>query len=247
MVNDDSRHVAAHGHNNDSIRRSRAPTAFGGAPRASSFRRRAGRELSMKQARLARCSIVALLSCLGVARAPAGEFARGALVFSSARHCIASGRAPQDICRHAEANAAAEFAEKAPRFARRELCERAFGAGGCALGLRGAEGWAGRPGGVYFSPRPRGFRILLRSEHDARVTPLGADLRFDWRSASRRDATIARRAPGDGQRLAVERNDAAIVSPAPLSVDPNFDCARYLEPTAMGDPSTACAPMPARR
>ena len=186
------------------------------------------------------------------------DTARGAFSFSSASNCAASGKLPAELCATAEANAAAEFEEKAPRFPSRALCERIFG--GCALGFRGADGWAGKKNAVYFSPRQNGFRITVKSDHDTTVVPLGQGLNFSPRSALRRDASINPRAgraqtgagfsAGAGQPggfgVPTAEGGGGPLPPRP-PVDPNFDCAAVLEPSDKGDASTGCVLAPANR
>jgi hypothetical protein len=193
---------------------------------------------------------------LSIAVAPpsrpfAAEFARGNFIFSSARNCASSGKLSAELCALAERNAAAEFEEKAPRFPHRDLCEKAFGAGACSLGFRGADGGAGKKSGVYFFPKQQGFRITVRSERDAVVAPLGAGLQFASRSALRRDASINPRAPRTATSAGasgVPFSEAPVgPTPPPPSVDADFECAAYLEPTDKGDPRTACAPIHTRR
>jgi len=165
----------------------------------------------------------------------------GNFTYSDARKCVAEGRLPAEICAFAEANAAAEFEEKAPRFATRSACEQAYGPGGCSLGFRGAEGWAGKKNSLFFSPRQKGFRVTVKSEHDATVVPLGSDLVFSTRSALRRDASINPRARRD------EPTSPSVQHGPPPPMDPNFDCSAYLDPSDKGDPRTGCAPVSAPR
>ncbi|HEY8067170.1 MAG TPA: DUF1190 domain-containing protein [Methylosinus sp.] len=215
----------------------------------------------MTIARRAFAGALLLLSLAAPTCGVAAETARGSFVFSSARNCATSGRFPAELCAFAEINAVAEFEEKAPRFPQRGLCERAYGAGGCSLGFLGADGWAGKKTAIYFSPRQRGFRITARSERDVTVTPLAGDLRFATRSALRRDASInprAARAPmsgaqggaasGGGGEFGVSSPDGPAGPPPPRApVDPDFDCAAFLEPTDKGDSASGCAPMRSRR
>jgi hypothetical protein len=60
------------------------------------------------------------------------------------------------------------------------------------LGFKGAEGWAGKKSGIYFSPRHAGFRVLAPSPRDATVAPfaLGPRIRFSPRSILRKDTRI---------------------------------------------------------
>ena len=201
--------------------------------------------------------LAALCLAGGAAR---GEIARGSMTFASERQCASSGKIPSDICAYAEANSAAEFDEKAPRFPSRALCERAYGGGACSIGFRGAAGWAGRKQGVYFSPRRQGFRVTAHSERDVTVTPLAAGLSFSSRSALRRDTSINPRAarersaapvglggpqpPGDFGAPTAE-GAKGVLPPRP-PVDPNFDCAAVLEPSDQ-DPSTGCVLAPVRK
>lgn len=194
-----------------------------------------------------------------VAAVPArAEMTHGAFSYSSAQNCVAAGKIPAEICAFADQNSAAEFEEKAPRFPTRAVCEKSFG--GCQLGFRGADGWAGRKGGVYFSPRRQGFRLIIKSEHDATVVPTSPGLSFAPRSALRRDASINPRTAreqtgatppaGAGQAGAfgvpTAEGPRGTIPPRP-PVDPNFDCAAVLEPGDKGDPSTGCVLAPANR
>jgi len=200
-------------------------------------------------------AVLLLLLAAPPSGASATELARGAFVFSSARNCAASGRFPAEVCAFAETNAAAEFEEKAPRFPQRGHCEQVYRAGGCSLGFLGADGWAGKKTAVYFSRRQRGFRITARSERDVIVTPLAGDLQFVPRSALRRDASINPRAArattsahsGSGEFGVSSPDGPAGPTPTRAPVDPNFDCAAFLEPTDKGDPTSGCAPMRSRR
>ena len=183
--------------------------------------------------------------------------AHGVSTFSSLSQCVSSGKFPAEICAFADANSAAEFEEKAPRFPSRAACERVFGS--CSLGFRGADGWAGRHGAVYFTPRRQGFRITVRSERDATVVPLGPRTSFLARAALRRDASINPRTPreysGPAQSgvappaafgVATPEGAKGPLPPAP-PVDPNFDCAAVLEPSDKGDPSSGCYLAPTRK
>lgn len=194
------------------------------------------------------------------------ESSKGTFNYSSVRACVSAGKFTAEICALAEANAAAEFEEKAPRFPTRVICEQAFGPSSCSIGFRGAEGWTGRKEGVYFAPRQEGFRLTAKSEHDVSVVPLAAPrLVVSSRSALRRDAAINPRASrylsnatamrpaaagrvgsqGYGVGVATPQGSVGAIPPPP-PVDPNFNCASYLEPDAKGDPNTGCAPAPAR-
>lgn len=179
------------------------------------------------------------------------------LQFGSQRHCESSSRLTPAICANAAANAAAEFEEKAPRFPTRDACERVF-RGGCAVGFRGASGYAGRRDALFFSPRQQGFRVILRSSDDIRVSPTGPDLGFATRTAMTRDASIHPRGSRDyhAPSAAIGAASAATFGVAtpdgakgPLPprppVDPNFDCAAVLEPGA--DATTGCVLAPLRR
>jgi hypothetical protein len=194
------------------------------------------------------------LSPVGLARA---EPARGAFSYTSARACVSAGKLNAELCDHAEKNAAAEFEEKAPRFPTRQACETARH-GPCAVGFSGAGGWTGRKTDVYFTPRQQGFRVTVKSERDATTTPVASGLSFSPRTALRRDVAIspqahrywsgAAAAPAAGTSFGLATPEGAKGDvPPPPPVDPNFDCAAYLEPSAKGDPSTGCAPAPARK
>lgn len=204
--------------------------------------------------RLTLC-VIAILASSNPGRT---DMTRGVSTFASQSQCASSGRLSPETCAIADANAAAEFDEKAPRFPSRAACERVYGA--CALGFRGADGWAGRRNGIYFTPQRHGFRVTVTSDHDATVAPIAAGLNFAPRSAIRRDASIKPRSSreytssgyGDaGQSTAafgVSTADGAKGPlPPPPSIDPNFDCAAVLEPSDKGDPGSGCYLAPARR
>lgn len=195
--------------------------------------------------------------CAGVALVGAPASAE-ILVFGSERHCLSSGRLSPEVCANASANASAEFEEKAPRFPDRQACEHVFHAG-CSLGFRGEAGFGGRRDAIFFTPRQQGFRIIIRSGGDIRVTPVGAVGNFSSRSALTRDASIRPRgardyrgatahADGSGAptSFGVATPDGAkgAVPPRP-PFDPDFDCASVLEPGS--DPSTGCVAAPLRR
>jgi uncharacterized protein YgiB involved in biofilm formation len=103
-----------------------------------------------------------LLCCVGLSRVVATSVAArvksGQYSHSAEQNCILGGKLNAEQCANAAANAQAEFEEKAPRFPSREARERVFAAGGCNLGFKGAEGWAGKKAGICFSPRQAGFR-----------------------------------------------------------------------------------------
>lgn len=202
---------------------------------------------------VAACAAAAIL-LLATAHGARAEMTRGVSTFASQSQCASSGKFPSDICAMADANAAAEFDEKAPRFTARADCERVYGA--CSIGFRGADGWAGRRGGLYFTPQRRGFRLTVRSESDATVTPIAPGLSFSQRSALRRDASINPRARREGVSagvngtaafgVAVPEGAKGSLPPAP-PIDPNFNCASVLEPGDKGDPNTGCVLAPAGR
>lgn len=206
---------------------------------------------------------IAAAILIAASHAPAeADVTKGAFTFGSASNCASSGKMPSDICGYAQLNAEAEFEEKAPRYPSRSLCEQAFGGGACSLGFRGAEGWAGKKNGIYFSPRQQGFRVTIKSDHDVTVVPLGAPgLSFSPRSALHRDASVNPRAPreqtsarpfgaqGGAPVFGVATPEGGSAGPLPPRppVDPNFDCASYLEPDDKGDPRTGCVLAPPGR
>ena len=206
----------------------------------------------------ARRTIVWLWGALALAGAPALSRAAvapsGAYDYASAGRCAAAGKLPADLCANAEANAAAEFSEKALRFPDRVSCERAFSAN-CELGFEGADGWRGKRGAVYFTLRQEGFRIVVRSAQDMVVTPIARGLNFFPRSILRRDTHIARAARQPRDSFAAVPGPVGDSLPAgvrgplppPAPVDPNFDCDSYLEPSARGDPNPRCYPAPGAR
>src|ERR1019366_856762 len=103
---------------------------------------------------LMHCRVVFILApALFFASTAAGQITHGQFSFGDERSCSASGKLSAEFCANAAANARSEFDEKAPRFPTRDGCEGVFGRGGCSLGFSGAEGWAGKKSGVYFSSR----------------------------------------------------------------------------------------------
>ena len=210
------------------------------------------------------CRVVFILApALLFAGTAAGQITHGQFSFGDERSCSASGKLSAELCANAAANARSEFDEKSPRFPTRDGCEGVFGRGGCSLGFSGADGWAGKKSGVYFSPRQAGFRILVSPKHDMIVVPYvtGKVIGFSARTIVRRDTHIdlktARQAreawrfgspsagaPGQG---AVGLDNPSPVGnhdppPPPPPVDPNFNCAAVLE--AGSDATTGCYPVP---
>lgn len=183
---------------------------------------------------------------------------RGATIYFSAQNCVSAGRLPAEICNFADANSAAEFEEKAPRFLSRDACERIHRA--CSLGFRGADGWSGRKNAIFFTPRRQGFRITVKSDRDVTVVPTNSGFVFSPRSALRRDASINPRAGRESPRAGAPGGTAqtapfgvptadGIKGPLPPRppADPNFDCASVLEPDDKGDPRTGCVLAPPGR
>ncbi len=178
-------------------------------------------------------------------------------VYLNAAACVSKGRSPQ-LCSNAEKNAAAEFEEKAPRFASRAACEKALQRP-CAIGFSSRGGWGERQHGVYFTPRQDGFRIVEAYGRDPTVTPVSGSLYFQPRATSRLEVSIspqasrywnweARSAGGSAGEYGVSSPDGAKGDiPPPPPIDPNFDCASVLEPSARASAATACALAPARK
>jgi hypothetical protein len=175
--------------------------------------------------------------------------------YGAEQGCILGGRLSAEQCANAAANARAEFEEKALRFPSRDACQRVFAAAGCELGFKGAEGWAGKKSGIYFSPRQAGFRVRLSSPRDATVTPfaLGPRIQFSPRSISRKDTRIDPRTARNARDSWRGQPGAAAgtfgvdtpstpggLVPPPPPVDPNFDCASVLEPSARDHAETGC-------
>ena len=139
------------------------------------------------------CRIVFILAtALFFASTAAGQITHGQFSFGDERSCSASGKLSAEFCANAAANARSEFDEKAPRFPTRDGCEGVFGRSGCSLGFSGADGWAGKKSGVYFSPRQAGFRILVSPKHDMIVVPyvMGKVIGFSARTIMRRNTSI---------------------------------------------------------
>ncbi len=131
--------------------------------------------------------IIALLSSL-VAVGAAAETPWAGFSYTTESACSLAGRLTADQCANAAANARAEFDEKAPRFPTRESCQKLFPAAGCSLGFSGADGFAGRKSGIYYTPRQLGFRVSTLAKTATPFTdpPIG----FVPRTFMRRDASI---------------------------------------------------------
>ncbi|HTO78266.1 MAG TPA: DUF1190 domain-containing protein [Methylocystis sp.] len=183
--------------------------------------------------------------------------ASGGAVFLNAAACVSRGGRNPQLCGYAEKNAAAEFEEKAPRFATRAECESALRRP-CAIGFSHSDAWSKRQHGLYFSPRQDGFRIIEASGRDPTVTPVSGSLAFQPRPTTRLDVSISPQASrywNWSNRTAGSAGDFGVSSPdgrkgeipPPPPVDPNFDCAAVLEPSARDSAATACAPAPVRR
>ncbi len=175
--------------------------------------------------------------------------------YGGEQSCILGRKLSAEQCANAAANARAEFEEKALRFPSRDACQRVFAASGCELGFKGAEGWAGKKSGIYFSPRQAGFRVLMSSPRDATVTPfvLGPRINFSPRSILRKDTRIDPRTAHYTRDSWRGQAGAAAgtfgvdtpstrggLVPPPPTVDPNFDCASMLEPSARDHAETGC-------
>ena len=181
----------------------------------------------------------------------------GGAVYLNAAACVWRSGRSHELCVNAEKNAAAEFEEKAPRFAARAACEAALH-GPCAIGFGRRGSGADQKHGVYFTPRPEGFRIVETYGRDPTVTPVAGSLSFQPRPVNRLDVSISRQAEKYwdwGSRAAASPADVGVSSPdgpkgeipPPPPVDPNFDCAAVLEPSARASAATACAPAPPRK
>ncbi|MGA9602147.1 MAG: DUF1190 domain-containing protein [Methylocystis sp.] len=181
----------------------------------------------------------------------------GGAVYLNAAACVSrGGRSPQ-LCGYAEKNAAAEFEEKAPRFATRAACESALRRP-CAIGFSHASAWSERQHGLYFTPRQDGFRLMEISGREPTVIPVSGSLAFRPRPATRLDVSISpqasrywnwsSRAAEPGGEFGVSSPDGPKGEvPPPPPVDPNFDCAAVLEPSARASAATACALAPVHR
>jgi hypothetical protein len=188
--------------------------------------------------------IPVLVLTVAASLAPFG--ARGAqFTYISAHACASQGKIGAPLCDNAEANAAAEFSEKAPRFGTREACEIAFGRGRCSLLLEGAGGWAGKKAGVEFTPRQEGFRVTVVTDKLMTVVPIAAGIAFSPRSILHRDIKIDHRFAQHGQSAG---KWAVGASPPLVRQDPNFDCSALLEPSTEKDPmNPGCYPAPPLR
>jgi hypothetical protein len=180
---------------------------------------------------------------------------------------MGAGKFTSEQCANAAANSKAEFEEKAPRFPNREACEKLFPEPGCSLGFKGADGWAGKKSGIYFSPRQQGF-IVAPSGRDAVTTPFtgGPHIDFSPRSIAKKNASVnsaigqkareswraepaASPAKGASQEFGLSNapaGDRGAVPPPP-PVDPNFDCSSFLEPAKDGQSGVGCYPAPPRK
>ncbi len=187
--------------------------------------------------------------------------------YRSEQNCIGANKLTQEQCANASANAQAEFEEKAPRFPTRESCEKIFAESGCGIGFKGADGWAGKKSGVYFSPRQQGFLVMTTAK-GAFAAPFtsGPNIRFSFREISKRnvaiDTVLGQRAreswraeparpsggttPNERGLSEAPMGDRAAVPP-PTPVDPNFDCSSVLEPSKDGRADIGCYPAPTRR
>ena len=209
---------------------------------------------AISRRQLLHCVGLSLLASSGVAaQASPTQYSYGA-----EQNCILGGKLTPEQCANAVANAQAEFEEKAPRFPSREACERVFASAGCSVGFKGADGWAGKKSGIYFSPRQAGFRVMVSSPSDMTVTPfaLGPRITFSPRSILRKDTRInpqtAHEARGSwrlqpSEAVGASPSTAGDNKPPAPPVDPNFDCASVLEPSARDHAETGCYLAPARR
>lgn len=173
---------------------------------------------------------------MGTATSPAAAGAqRGAYTYASVDNCASAAKVPREICANAARNATAEFEEKAPHFATRAACERAFHAGGCAASFRSA----GAKGSVSFTPRQQFFRVTVRSDADISTVPVAAGLTFSSRTATRMATSIDPRAAAAAAQRTAPNARAAFGSsspdgpklplPLPVPYDPDFDCSKYVE------------------
>lgn len=184
------------------------------------------------------------------------QTAIGSFTFYANDNCADSGKFSREICAHAKANAQAEFEEKAPHFATRAACEAANGKAQCALSFRSSAHVAGAMGGVSFTVRQQGFRIVARSSTDVNSIPIAKGLTFSSRTALARrtdiDPRVAQRAmaaKAATQSFGVSSPEGGVAGPLPPPVpnDPNFKCSDYIDPAVKGDPNAACAPAPRRQ
>jgi hypothetical protein len=188
----------------------------------------------------------------------AAETQRGTYTYFSVDGCMSAGKIPKEACANAARNASAEFEEKAPHFPTRAACEAAYRPGGCAVSFRQAPG---AKGGVSFTPRQQGFRVMARSENDISTTPLSPGLNFSNRTAVRSAISIDPRAAGAAAPRPVANPDGGagavygssnpdgpkLPLPAPEPYDPNFDCSKYVEPSKDKNAGSGCLPGPAMK
>jgi len=132
-------------------------------------------------------------------------------VFFDAAACVASGAHSPSDCRDAEKGARMEFDKKAPRFASRAACERAY--------LRCMIGDIFAGGGVDFMPALRGFTISDGPRARAKPVMEGVASRgvFESRQIDRADENVSP-AKGSAARLASAR--AAAHENQPIANDP---------------------------
>lgn len=195
-----------------------------------------------------------IAAALPLQLAPLHAAERGSYTYFTAESCASANKMPKDVCSNAFRNAAAEFEEKAPHFPTRAACEQAYRSGACAVSFRSG---AGSKRNVSFTPRQNGFRVVVRSDSDITTMPVSPGLNFGSRPATklaigidpRHAGSAVPRPMGEGQAFGFSEPEAGRGGerPSPIPYDPNFDCSKYVEPSAKGDRNSGCLPGPAHR
>lgn len=189
----------------------------------------------------------------------ADSLPRGSYYYASISRCLSDKKLDPKICRQAAANAEAEFDEKMPAFPKRESCEALYGRGRCSITFQ--SGLGGRRGrsGVAFGARQDGFRITVRSDHDAFVVPVGPQsvMSFTSRTILRPVTSRSAKIKVQVQQMLAARNSGGGGAPAagvaipgapsgplppPPVFDPNFNCSALVDAKPGEDPRTLCFP-----
>jgi hypothetical protein len=145
-------------------------------------------------------------------------------LFATENACRADSQMSGDECRNAFANARAELDEAAPRFSRREECEKHFRR--CMIvGLGGARG-------AEFGPTAKGVEIIIRSSSDKTARPVleveSSAVVLNARTAMKPDTHFSAAARKKSQDA---WSDWQRAQSAPVAVKP----AQPVEPNDLGD------------